>query len=100
MNIRESEVQDAEIIQKVHLDAFGETEGPIVSKLAVELLQDETAKPIFSFMAEENNEIVGNVIFSQVKINSMNVNSYILAPLGVTKNFQLIGIGKSLVWPG
>ncbi|HAC62316.1 MAG TPA: GNAT family N-acetyltransferase [Cyanothece sp. UBA12306] len=100
MNIRESEVQENQIIQQVHLNAFGEPEGTIVSKLAVELLQDETAKPIFSFVAEENNKIVGNVIFSHVKINSKNLNSFILAPLAVTKKFQRKGIGKSLILHG
>ena len=53
-------------------------------------------------MAEESNTIVGNIIFSVVKIEGCEeaVSAYILAPLAVVKECQGKGIGKSLIENG
>ncbi len=102
VEIRESASQDHNIIRKVHQNAFGQPEGPIVSQLAIELLVDKTALPILSLVAEENQKIVGNIIFSTVKIDGCgeDVPAYILAPLAVVKKSQRKGIGKSLINTG
>ena len=101
MRIRESVEEDKDIIRKVYQNAFGQPDGEAVSQLAIDLLQDETARPIISLVAEQDNEIIGNVIFSSVNIEDVEgVSAFILAPLAVTKAAQKSGIGTQLINKG
>ena len=101
MKIRESLENDKDSIQKVHQNAFGQPEGETVSQLAIDLLDDKTALPILSLVAEQDNEIIGNVIFSSVNIEGVEgVSAYILAPLAVTGLAQKSGIGTQLINKG
>ncbi len=101
MKIRESVEKDKKSIRKVHLNAFEQSEGETVSQLAIDLLEDKTALPILSLVAEQDNEIIGNVIFSSVIIEGLEgVSAYILAPLAVTKFAQRKGIGTLLINKG
>ena len=102
MQIRESTRQDISVIREVHENAFGQPEGPIVAELACQILVDKTAAPIVSLVAEENNQIVGNILFSAVNIEGCDadITAFILAPLAVVKEFQAKGIGESLIQSG
>ena len=101
MNIRESVEDDKRSIRKVHLNAFGQSEGETVSQLAIDLLEDKTALPILSLVAEQDSEIIGNIIFSSVNIEAVEgVSVYILAPLAVTRLAQGKGIGTLLINKG
>ncbi len=101
MKIRESVEDDKESIRKVHQNAFDQSEAEVVSQLAIDLLEDETALPILSLVAEQDNEIIGNIIFSSVNIAGADgVSAYILAPLAVTKSAQRNGIGTLLINKG
>ena len=101
MKIRESVENDKKSIRKVHQNAFDQSEGEVVSQLAIDLLEDETAQPILSLVAEQDNEIIGNIIFSSVSIEGAGgVSAYILAPLAVTKVAQKNGIGTLLINKG
>ena len=101
VKIRESVKDDKKSIRKAHLNAFGQCEGETVSQLAIDLLEDKTAQPILSLVAEQDNEIVGNVIFSSVNIEGCEgVCVYILAPLAVKKDNQRKGIGTKLITQG
>ncbi len=98
MKIRESVENDKKSIIKVHQNAFDISEGEAVSQLAIDLLEDKTALPIFSFVAEQDKEIIGNIIFSSVKIEGAEgISAYILAPLAVTRSQQRKGIGTRLI---
>jgi len=101
VKIRESVESDKKAIGKVHLNAFDQSEGETVSQLAIDLLEDKTAQPILSLVAEQDNEIIGNVIFSSVSIEGAeNVSAYILAPLAVSMFAQKKGIGTQLINKG
>jgi len=101
MKIRESVESDKKFIRKVHLNTFDQSEGESVSQLAIDLLEDKTALPILSLVAEQDNEIIGHVIFSSVNIEGTDgVSAYILAPLAVTKVAQRNGIGTQLINKG
>ena len=57
--------------------------------------------PILSLVAEHDDEIIGNVIFSSVYIEGADgVSAYILAPLAVTRVEQRNGIGTRLINSG
>ncbi len=102
MQIRESEQGDLEAIRALHLSAFDESEAAEVSQLAIDLLQDETALPILSLVAEEPGQIVGHVIFSAAAIDGVeqDLSAYILAPLGVLESHQGSGVGTALIQQG
>lgn len=101
MQIRESVENDKDAIRIVHLAAFGESEGETVSQLAIELLEDKNAQPTLSLVAEQNNEIIGNIIFSPVNIEGVKgISAYILAPLAVKIDNQRKGIGTKLINQG
>jgi predicted N-acetyltransferase YhbS len=101
VKIRESVEDDKKSIRKVHLNAFDQSEGETVSQLAIDLLEDKTALPILSLVAEQDNEIIGNVIFSSVNIEgAKEVLAYILAPLAVARFAQGKGVGTLLINKG
>ncbi len=101
MQIRESVESDKDAIRIVHPAAFGESEGENVSQLAIKLLEDKNAQPILSLVAEQNNEIIGNIIFSPVNIEGIKgISAYILAPLAVKIDNQRKGIGTKLINQG
>ena len=52
-------------------------------------------------MAEQNSEIIGNIIFSPINIEGFKeVSAYLLAPPAVLKDNQGIGIGTELINQG
>jgi len=98
VKIRESVENDKKCIKKVHQNAFDQSESEAVSQLAIDLLEDKTALPILSLVAEQNNEIIGNIIFSSISIEGAEgVSAYILAPMAVTRFAQKGGIGTRLI---
>ena len=106
MNIRNATLRDATAIELLHLDAFGPAEGPVVAKLAVDLLTCASAGSASVFLAVKDEQddvqrIAGCVIFSSVKIRGHeSTRGAILAPLAVETAQQRIGIGRSLVGHG
>lgn len=98
MQIREATIDDAGNIKNVYSQAFDNSEAPIVSSFAVNLLNEKHPVKIISLVAMENNEIEGHTAFSPVFFESTNEHfGYILAPLAVSPKFQKIKIGSSLV---
>ena len=101
MNIRESKCEDLQSIRLVQEGAFGEPEGKVVAQLACDILMDETAKPLLSLVAEDNDKVVGNIIFSSVAITgNAELSTYILAPLAISKKYQQKGLGTKLISHG
>lgn len=101
MRVRESTEKDKGFILKIHQSAFGEPEGKTVAQLAMDLLEDKTALPILSLIAEEDNEVVGHILFTSIKVSGSDINgAYILAPLAVANDFQGGGIGTALINEG
>jgi len=98
MNIRTATNQDRDDVQRVHLCAFPEDENKIVSKLAIDLLFENTTPQTISLVAETDGAIVGHIAFSPVTIdNNDNFQGYILAPLGVRPDYQKRRIGSKLI---
>ena len=101
MEIRESVKSDKESIRSVHRNAFDPSEREPVSQLAIDILEDKTALPILSLVAEQDGEIIGSIIFSSVSIEGVKgVSAYILSPLAVASSAQSRGIGIQLIDQG
>jgi predicted N-acetyltransferase YhbS len=107
MNIEEIRVRpthsdDRDRILAVHLDGFGNAGGPLIVSLIEQMLDDPTAEPIHSFIAESIKNSVGHVLFTSVTIEpairtNHRVTAQILAPLAVPRAVQGQGIGTKLV---
>lgn len=96
MDIRNSTAAELNDIQALHRQAFGEAEGEIVSKLALDLIEQEESA--HSWVATDSGGIIGHLLFSPVKIvGSTQVDAVILAPLAVTASKQKQGVGRQLV---
>ena len=102
MRIRASEPSDLRAISRVHRDAFGPEEGPEIVDLVSDLLEDETAHPCLSLVAETGEALVGHVLFTAARVDSGNEIpiASILAPLGILREFQRQGVGGLLVDAG
>ena len=101
MHIRLATSLDRCDIHNVHWFSFAEGEREIVSKLAVNLLSEETIPQTISLVAESEDTVIGHVCFSPVTIdNSENFQGYILAPLGVKPDYQNRCIGSKLIERG
>ena len=97
MQIREEQPADIESIFKVHESAF---ETPAEAKL-VDLLRSR-GKATISLVAEDENEIIGHILFSPVLIDppAPDWRALGLAPIGVIPERQRQGIGKVLINSG
>ena len=100
--IRSTTEGDRAAIVALHLNAFGEAEGQEVSALANDLLDDPTARPMLSLVGEEENELLGHVLFTAVQIigGETPVPGLILAPVGVAPSAQGKGVGGALIRAG
>ena len=99
--IREADRLDRESIREVHLAAFSASERQIVSKLALDLLSEETTPETINLVAEFDGAVVGHIAFSPVTgADRGKWIGHILAPLGVKPDYQKRGIGSKLVASG
>ena len=101
MTIRFATDRDRNNVQRVHVCAFPEGEGERVSRLAIDLLSEQTTPQTFALVAETDDAIVGHIAFSPVTIDHNNhFRGYILAPLGVKPAYQRRCIGSHLIEHG
>ncbi|MCU7892946.1 MAG: N-acetyltransferase [Candidatus Thiodiazotropha sp. (ex Ustalcina ferruginea)] len=101
MKIRHSTESDCTAISDIHMSAFGKEQGHEIVDLVNSLLDDATAEPLLSLVAESAGRLVGHILFTQAKVQSdKEVSARILAPLAVTYDFQGAGVGGALVREG
>lgn len=102
MVIRESTEQDRTEITSIHDNAFGKDKGKEISDLVNGMLDDKTAEPMLSLVAEENGKMIGHILFTKVSINQNNreISAQILAPLAVLPDYQNKGVGTELINKG
>ncbi len=97
MRLREALESDADELKDMYLRAFDESEAATVAAVALRFLSEESADPVLSLLAEEE-QILGHVSFSPVYLSQTHrLIGYLLAPLAVHPDFQKKGIGSQLV---
>jgi putative acetyltransferase len=95
MLIREALKVDFDKVLYVERTAFGSDEE---AKLVSDLIGDESAKPIVSLLAIENDQAVGHIMFTKACLEPKSPLSIaILAPLAVVPDSQGRGIGGKLI---
>jgi putative acetyltransferase len=102
LKIRKSTESERNEILYIHSQAFGKDKGPVISKLVNELLDDETAMPILSLVAVDNNKLIGHILYTKVLIirTENPIFAQILAPLAILPEEQKRGIGEKLINEG
>ena len=102
IEIRETTKLDYENIIKINRDAFENYGEEEIVAIVTGLLEDESAKPIVSLIAFLDGKPVGHILFTKAKIENdkNNLSPYILAPMGVIKECQNLGIGGKLINEG
>ncbi|MBU2514177.1 N-acetyltransferase [bacterium] len=102
MIIRVATQSDRSEILNIHKYAFGNEKGPEISRLVDDLLDDETAKPILSLVAVDDNNLIGHILFTRAMITQpeSSVSVQILAPLAILPDAQNSGIGQKLINEG
>lgn len=106
IKLRNTRKVEQAVIEQIHQAAFEKTEGAEkargIAKLVHDLFDDETALPLCSIVAIEEERPVGHILFTKVDIADcpVKVNAQILAPLAVHPDSQSIGIGGKLIEEG
>ncbi len=95
--IRPERPTDYEAVNQVHLSAFpGPDEAQIVARLRA------NGKAIISLVAEEDDQVIGHVLFSAVQIAGSQValRGLGLAPVAVLPAYQGQGAGTGMIQLG
>lgn len=98
MIIRQETSHDFQAVYEINHLAF-EQEGE--SQLIEKIRKGETFVPELSLVAEQNEKIIGHILFSKIKIiGEQSSPSLALAPMSVHPDFQNKGIGSQLITTG
>jgi len=101
LKIRRSEESDRTAIGAIHASAFGREQGQEIGELVNALLDDSTAEPLLSLVAETDGRLVGHILFTAAKIqSSREISARILAPLAISDDYQGTGVGSALIREG
>lgn len=100
MIIREENKNDEKQVYELVKIAFksAEQSDGTEQDLVVSLRKSTAFIPQLSLVAEENDEIMGHIMFTKIEIG--NQIELALAPLSVLPKFQKQGIGKALMKEG
>ena len=97
IKIRDEQSLDMKAIRELNTRAFGQNrEADIVDRLR------QTCDEVMSLVAVMQNQIVGEILFSPVKIESVDrtIWGMGLAPMAILPKYQRQGIGSELIRTG
>jgi len=101
MRIRPARDSDLDEILRVENEAFGGDEE--IVQLVASLLDDPTAAPVISLVAEEAGRVIGHVLLTRARVERAEDPAgedplvLLLAPLAVAPDEQRSGVGGALV---
>ncbi|PKR76857.1 GNAT family N-acetyltransferase [Halalkalibacillus sediminis] len=101
ITIRQETPNDYQATEKVVEAAFKNAEFTDHDEhnLVARLRKSEAFVPQLSLVAEDDNQLVGHIMLSRIRINSesKSIESLALAPVSVLPDYQGKGIGKELI---
>lgn len=81
---------------KTFSDSEGQSEGLTVGTIAYDLLTGTDSHDLYCFIATENEQIIGSVIFSKLTFEN-EVTAFLLSPVAIDTNGQGKGTGQKLI---
>jgi len=102
LTLRTTRASDRDTILTLHRAAFGPEEGPVIADLVNALLDDPTAEPRLSLLAERDGRAVGHILFTRTTLapDPDGLDARLLAPLAVHPDHQGDGVGGTLIRDG
>jgi len=99
MQIRPAGPEDRGAVLAVEAAAFST---PAEAELVAVLLEDPTAAPVVSLLAEADGKAIGHILFTGATVTGEGTAppASILAPLAVIPEAQRQGVGRSLIEAG
>jgi len=85
-----------QLFTKTFSDSEGQSEGLLIGNLAYELMTSTNAHDFYCFVATENEQIIGSIIFSKLSFES-EINAFLLSPVAISTSYQGKGIGQKLI---
>jgi len=85
-----------QLFTKTFSDSEGQPEGLLIGKLAYDLMTGTDDHDFYCFIATENKQIIGTIIFSKLSFES-EINAFLLSPVAIHTNYQGKGIGQKLI---
>jgi putative acetyltransferase len=100
MNISVYNPSNIEEIQRLFTitfsDSEGQSEGLVIGNLAYELMTKTDVDDFYCFVATDNDQIIGSIIFSRLFFEN-KVPAFLLSPVAIHPRFQAKGIGQKLI---
>lgn len=89
-----SEIQ--RLFEKTFSDSEGRSEGALIGRLVLDLMNETEPRDIFGFVATEDERIVGCIFFTRLSFDAP-VEAFLLAPVAVHTDHQGKGVGRRLI---
>ena len=94
-----SSTDKSEIINlftRVFTDSEGESEGALIGKLVLNLMDNSAEEELYGFVVKENNKTIGCIFFSLLTFE-IDITAFILSPVAIHTDFQKQGLGQKLI---
>ena len=85
-----------QLFTKTFSDSEGQSEGLLIGNLAYDLMTSTDGHDLYGFVATENEQIIGSIIFSKLTFEN-EVNAFLLSPVAIHTSYQGKGIGQKLI---
>ncbi len=84
------------LFTKVFSDSEGYSEGLVIGNLVDDLLTSTDENDLYCFVASENGQIIGSIIFSRMTFEN-EIFAFLLSPVAIDTSHQRKGIGQKLI---
>lgn len=84
------------LFTQVFSDSEGESEGLVIGNLAYELLTGTDQHDLYGFIASQDEQIIGSIVFTRLVFES-EANAFLLSPVAIHTGHQGKGIGQKLI---